>query len=84
VPDLAAALTVEPLHLAFLVDETTSASSRPRSEADGTAYTADPPGRRPGRPARRPRRLYSRGPGGHLLEGLTQRYTDVPAGSRSR
>jgi hypothetical protein len=27
------------------------------------------------------RRLYFRGPDGHLLEVLTARYTDVPAGS---
>jgi len=87
--NLAAAPAVEPLHLAFLIDEEHFDRIQARFDADGTPYTADPPGRRPGEvgavnPDGGGRRVYFRGPSGHLLEVLTQRYTDVPAGSRSR
>ena len=86
--DLAAAPAVEPLHLAFLIDEEHFDRIQASFDADGTSYTADPPGRRPGEvgavnPDGSGRRLYFRGPSGHLLEVLTQRCTDVPAGSRS-
>ena len=82
-----AAPAVEPLHLAFLVDDEHFDRIKARFDADGTPYTADPPGRRPGEvgavnPDGSGRRLYFRGQG-HLLEVLTQRYTDVPAGSRA-
>ncbi len=84
--NFAAAPAVEPLHLAFLIGEEHFDRIRARFDADGTPYTADPPGRRPGEvgevnPDGSGRRLYFRGPDGHLLEVLTARYTDVPAGS---
>ena len=82
-----AAPVPEPVHLAFLVEDDHFDRVRARFDADGTPYTADPPGRRPGEvgavnPDGSGRRLYFRGHG-HLLEVLTERYTDVPAGSRS-
>jgi catechol 2,3-dioxygenase-like lactoylglutathione lyase family enzyme len=85
--NFAAAPAVEPLHLAFLVEEEHFDRVRARFDGDGTPYTADPPGRRPGEVGTvnadgSGRRLYFRGPSGHLLEVLTRRYTDVPAGSR--
>jgi len=86
--NFAAAPAVEPMHLAFLVEEEHFDRVRARFDGDGTPYTADPPGRRPGEVGTvnadgSGRRLYFRGPSGHLLEVLTRRYTDVPAGSRS-
>ncbi len=86
--NFAAAPAVEPLHLAFLVEDEHFDRVRARFDGDGTPYTADPPGRRPGEVGTvnadgSGRRLYFRGPSGHLLEVLTRRYTDVPAGSRS-
>ena len=87
VVNFAAAPVPEPLHLAFLVGDDHFDRVQARFDADGTPYTADPPGRRPGEvgvvnPDGDGRRLYFRGHG-HLLEVLTRRYTDVPAGSRS-
>ncbi|MCZ2816459.1 hypothetical protein [Modestobacter sp. VKM Ac-2984] len=84
--NFAAVPAVEPLHLAFLIGEEHFDRVRTRFDGDGTPYTADPPGRRPGEvgevnPDGSGRRLYFRGPDGHLLEVLTARYTDVPAGS---
>ena len=84
--NVAAAPVPEPMHLAFLIGDEHFDRIRARFDADGTPYTADPPGRRPGEvgevnPDGSGRRLYFRGPDGHLLEVLTARYTDVPAGS---
>ena len=84
-----AAAPVEPMHLAFLIGEEHFDRVKARFDADGTPYTADPPGRRPGEvgavnPDGGGRRVYFRGPSGHLLKVLAERYTDVPAGSRSR
>ena len=84
--NFAPAPSAEPLHLAFLIGEEHFDRVRARFDADGTPYTADPPGRRPGEvgevnPDGSGRRLYFRGPDGHLLEVLTARYTDLPAGS---
>ena len=86
VVNFAAAPVTEPQHYAFLVGEAHFDRIRARFDADGTPYTADPPGRRPGEvgevnPGGDGRRLYFRGPDGHLLEVLTARYTDVPAAS---
>ncbi len=77
----------EPQHYAFLIGEEHFDRIKARFDADGTPYQADPPGRRPGEvgevnPDGTGRRLYFRGHG-HLLEVLTARYTDVPAGSRA-
>ena len=82
----AAPAPVEPQHYAFLVADQRFDAIRARFDADGTPYQADPPGRRPGEvgavnPDGSGRRMYFRGPSGHLLEVLTARYTDVPAGS---
>jgi len=79
---------VQPQHYAFLVDDDHFDRIKARFDADATPYTADPPGRRPGEVGAvnldgSGRRLYFRGPSDHMLEVLTQRYTDVPVGSRS-
>ncbi|QXG77114.1 hypothetical protein KUM42_06220 [Modestobacter sp. L9-4] len=86
--NFAAAPRPEPLHLAFLVDDEHFDRVRARFDADGTLYTADPAGRRPHEVGAvdldgSGRRLYFRGPDGHLLEVLTARYTDVPVASAS-
>ena len=86
--NFAAAPVPEPVHLAFLVDEQHFDRVKARFDGDGTPYTADPPGRRPQEVGEvnaggTGRRLYFRGPDGHLLEVLTARYTDVPAASAS-
>ncbi len=82
----AAPAGIEPQHYAFLIGEDHFDRIKARFDADGTQYQADPPGRRPGEvgavnPDGTGRRLYFRGHG-HLLEVLTQRYRDVPVGSR--
>ncbi|MGY1884322.1 MULTISPECIES: hypothetical protein [unclassified Blastococcus] len=82
----AAPAPVEPQHYAFLVTDERFDVIKARFDADGTPYQADPPGRRPGQvgevnPDGSGRRLYFRGPSGHLLEVLTARYTDVPDAS---
>ena len=84
--NFAPAPVVEPMHLAFLIGEEHFDRVQARFDADGTHYQADPPGRRPGEVGQvnadgTGRRLYFRGPDGHLLEVLTARYTDVPAAS---
>jgi catechol 2,3-dioxygenase-like lactoylglutathione lyase family enzyme len=86
--NFAAAPRPEPLHLAFLVDDEHFDRVRARFDAAGTQYTADPAGRRPHEVGAvgldgSGRRLYFRGPDGHLLEVLTARYTDVPVASAS-
>jgi catechol 2,3-dioxygenase-like lactoylglutathione lyase family enzyme len=82
----AAPAPVEPQHYAFLVTDERFDAIKARFDADGTPYQADPPGRRPGQvgevdPDGTGRRMYFRGPSGHLLEVLTARYTDVPEDS---
>ena len=65
-----------PQHYAFLVTEEHFDRIKARSDADGTHYTADPPGRRPGEvgeanPDGTGRRLYFLGPDRHMLEVIT-------------
>ncbi|MCZ2829681.1 VOC family protein [Modestobacter sp. VKM Ac-2986] len=84
--NFATAPVPEPLHLAFLVDDAHFDRVQARFDADGTPYAADPPGRRPQEVGAvnadgSGRRLYFRGPDGHLLEVVTARYTDVPVAS---
>ena len=79
---------IQPQHYAFLVSDERFDRIKDRFDADGTPYTADPPGRRPGEtgavnPDGTGRRLYFRGPSDHMLEILTTRYNSVPEASRS-
>ncbi|WP_199444088.1 VOC family protein [Umezawaea beigongshangensis] len=79
---------IQPQHYAFLVDDDHFDRIRSRFDAEGTPYTADPPGRRPNEIGvfngdGTGRRLYFSGPDGHMLEVITARYDDVPQRSRS-
>jgi catechol 2,3-dioxygenase-like lactoylglutathione lyase family enzyme len=78
-----------PQHYAFLVTEEHFDRIQARFDAEGTHYTADPPGRRPGQvgeanPDGTGRRLYFFGPDRHMLEVITARYIDVPRASGTR
>ena len=80
---------IQPQHYAFLVAEDHFDRIRSRFDAEGTPYTADPPGSRPNETGvvnsdGTGRRLYFRGPDGHMLEVLTHRYKDVPDRSRAQ
>lgn len=79
---------IQPQHYALLVPDEVFDRIRTRFDADGTPYTADPPGHRPGEigdvnPDGTGRRLYFRGPNDHMLEVLTARYNAIPAASRA-
>lgn len=79
-------VAIQPQHYAFLVPEATFERIEARFDADGTPYTADPPGKRSGQVGEvnadgSGRRLYFRGPDEHMLEVLTTRYNSVPLSS---
>jgi catechol 2,3-dioxygenase-like lactoylglutathione lyase family enzyme len=79
---------IQPQHYAFLVADDHFDRIRSGFDASETPYTADPPGSRPGEVGAvntdgTGRRLYFRGPDGHMLEVLTARYNDVPERSRA-
>ena len=79
---------IQPQHYAFLVPDTQFDRIQQRFDRNGTPYTADPPGRRPGQvgevnPDGTGRRLYFQGPDRHMLEVLTERYNSIPVTSRS-